>query len=54
MVEARERRRVARLMVPSHLGGVEMEPQLVRFLDLSAEGSASSTLGTCTRGSYAS
>ncbi len=25
-------------MVPSHLGGVEMEPQLVRLLDLSAEG----------------
>ncbi len=38
MVETPERRRVARLIVPSHLGGVEMEPQLVRLLDLSAEG----------------
>jgi hypothetical protein len=38
MVETPERRRAARLIVPSHLGGVEMEPRLVRLLELSAGG----------------
>ena len=33
-----ERRRIARLMVPSHLGGFEVESRLVRLLDLSAKG----------------
>jgi hypothetical protein len=33
-----ERRRVARLTVPPHLGGFEVELRLVRLLDLSAEG----------------
>jgi hypothetical protein len=38
MVETPERRRVARLTVPSHLGGFEVQFRLVRLLDLSAEG----------------
>jgi hypothetical protein len=38
MVETPDRRRVARLTVPSHLGGFELELRLVRLLDLSAEG----------------
>jgi hypothetical protein len=33
-----ERRRVARLIIPSHLGAFEVETRLVRLLDLSAEG----------------
>ncbi len=38
MVETPERRRVARLFVPSHLGAFEVETRLVRLLDLSAKG----------------
>ena len=38
MIERPERRRVARLTVPSHLGGFELELRLVRLLDLSSEG----------------
>ncbi len=38
MVERSERRRVARLAVPSHLGGFELELRLVRLLELSAQG----------------
>ena len=38
MVERSERRRVARLTIPSHLGGFELESRLVRLLELSSEG----------------
>jgi len=38
MVEPPERRHVARLSIPSRLGGVELELRLVRLLDLSPEG----------------
>ena len=38
MIETSERRRVARLTVPSHLGGFELELRLVRLLELSSEG----------------
>jgi hypothetical protein len=38
MVETSDRRRVARLTVPSYLGGFELELRLVRLLDLSSEG----------------
>ena len=38
MIERPERRRVARLTVPSHLGGFELELRLVRLLELSSEG----------------
>ncbi|MFI5342157.1 MAG: PilZ domain-containing protein [Candidatus Methylomirabilales bacterium] len=38
MVEKSERRRVARLTVPSHLGGFELEIRLVQLLELSSEG----------------
>jgi PilZ domain-containing protein len=38
MVETPERRRVARLTVPSRLGGFELQLRLVRLLDLSSEG----------------
>ncbi len=38
MGETRERRRVTRLAVPSHLGGVKLELRRVRLLDLSSEG----------------
>ena len=38
MVETPNRRRVARLAVPLHLGGLELELPLGRLLDLSAEG----------------
>ncbi len=38
MVEITERRRVARLSVPRHLSGPELELRLVRLLDLSVLG----------------
>lgn len=38
MVETPNRRRVARITVPSHLGPFELELRLARLLDLSAEG----------------
>jgi len=38
MVEITERRRVARLSVPRHLSGPELELRLVRLLDLSGLG----------------
>jgi hypothetical protein len=38
MVEPPERRHVARLSIPSRLGGFELELRLVRLLDLSPEG----------------
>ncbi len=38
MIEPPDRRHVARLSIPSHLGGVELELRLVRIIDLSPEG----------------
>ena len=38
MVETPNRRRVARVTVPRHLGPFELELRLARLLDLSAEG----------------
>ncbi len=38
MGETPERRRVARLTVPSHLGGFELVLRLVRLLELSSQG----------------
>jgi hypothetical protein len=38
MIETSERRREARLTLPSHLGGFELELRLVRLLDLTSEG----------------
>jgi len=38
MAERAERRRVARLTFPLHLGGIELDLRLVQLLDLSAEG----------------
>jgi hypothetical protein len=38
VIEPPDRRHVARLTIPSHLGGFEMELRLVRLIDLSLEG----------------
>lgn len=38
MIETTDRRHVARLSIPSHLGGVELELRLVRLIDISPEG----------------
>ena len=38
MIETLERRRVGRFTVPLHLGGFELELQLVRLLELSSQG----------------
>jgi len=45
MVDTSKRRRVARLTVPSHSGGVERELRQVRILELSAEGARIEHLG---------
>ena len=38
MLESPDRRRVARITIPSHLNAFELELRLVRLLDLSSEG----------------
>jgi hypothetical protein len=38
VIEPPDRRHVARLSVPAHFGGAELEPRLVRLIDLSTEG----------------
>lgn len=38
MPEPPDRRRVARITIPSHLSGFELELRLVRLLDLTSEG----------------
>ncbi len=50
MSETPERRRVARLTVPSALGGFLLDHRLVRLLDLSAEGARIEQTGRLPEG----